>query len=455
MEITSNNGGQIKKLLSDPKRSLIGLSIPMIFSLLFTMFNNIADAMWVSGLGSNALAAIGIVTPLFIIIIGIGVGISAGVNSSIARFLGANKFKDAGNSGVHGIILSIVLSIIIPWIILIFLDPLICLIGGSNVLSLAHAYGFWIILGGFTIIIQNVFSGIYRSENNGFKATFPIALAAILNIILDPIFIYSQVHIGIIIPGLNMGVAGAAIATVISNFIALVLYIYWTYIKKSTILNMRHYERDTKIYKDIISVGVPASMEQILMSVFNMLVNVLLVMVASTLTVAVFTTVWRLVSIGIMFPVGIGTGCISVFGALYGAKKTKTLIEMFKYTHIIGFISVIIIGILTAVFAKQLAILFGGAGLSSEIIRVTVIMSVYVMFSSLSIISGFIFQSFGKGSYSLIFTFFKQILLTLLFSFLLLFMKSDGVYFGVVIACIVGGIIELIFCYYYTKRLAI
>ena len=162
MEITSNNGGQIKKLLSDPKRSLIGLSIPMIFSLLFTMFNNIADAMWVSGLGSNALAAIGIVTPLFIIIIGIGVGISAGVNSSIARFLGANKFKDAGNSGVHGIILSIVLSIIIPWIILIFLDPLICLIGGSNVLSLAHAYGFWIILG--MISVENTSNNMHADS---------------------------------------------------------------------------------------------------------------------------------------------------------------------------------------------------------------------------------------------------------------------------------------------------
>ena len=283
---------KLEQLITNPKKSIIGLSIPMILSLFLTMINNLADAMWVSGLGSDALAAIGIVTPLFIIIIGLGIGLSAGVNSTIARFIGKGDLKNAGNGATHGVILSIIVSIVIPGLILLFLDPLLIAIGGANVLGLAHEYGVYIIAGGFTIIVQNIYCGIYRSENKGVKATLPIGVAAALNIILDPIFIYNM----------NMGVAGAAIATVLANFIGLLMYLYWAYLKKDTDIDVRSYSRNVSIYKDIISVGIPASAEQIIMSLFSMVVNIILVMVATTDAVAVYTTVWRLISIGIMLP---------------------------------------------------------------------------------------------------------------------------------------------------------
>ena len=413
----------------------------MIVSLLLTMINNVADAMWVSGLGSNALAAIGIVTPIFIIIIGLGIGISAGVNSSVARFIGKGDLKQAGNSGVHGLIISIVISIIIPVILLIFLKPILITIGGSNVLDLAYDYGFWIIIGTFSIIIQYVFSGVYRSENKGIKSNLPLAIAAILNICLDPIFIYT----------FNMGVSGAAIATVLSNIIALMVFIYWRYIKGGELLDLNTYSKDMAIYKDIISVGVPASMEQILMSLFSMIINVLLVMVATTEAVAVYTTVWRLISIGIMIPVGFGTGSISVFGALFGARKGETILESFKFTQIIGFAGSILMAIVLVVFSSKLALLFGGAGLNNQITSITVLLSLYVVFSSWSIVSGCILQSFGHGDYSLYFTFFKQIILTLVFIFLFIGLKETGVYYGIIVANFVGGVIEIIFTYIYVK----
>lgn len=444
---------KIEKLISHPKRSIIGLSIPMIISLLLTIVNNIADAMWVSGLGADALAAIGIVTPLFIITIGVGIGLSAGVNSSVARFIGAGKFKEAGNSSVHGVILSILASIIIPLIIIIFMNPLICTIGGAKVLNLAREYCFWIMLGSFSIIVTNVFSGVYRSENKRFKSTAPLAVSALLNIILDPIFIYPTVKIGINIPGLNYGIAGAAIATVLANIIGLLIYLYWTYIKNDTIIDMRTYHRSKAIYKDITNVAVPASMEQILMSIFSMVINIVLVMVATTTSVAVFTTVWRVVSIGIMIPVGIGTGAISIFGALYGARKFKTIMEMFKFTHIIGFITTFIVGLIIALCANQIALLFGGAGLNTQIAQITILLSAYVVFSSISIISGFIFQSYGKGSYSLLFTLIKQIVLTIICIFLFIGLKDMGVYYGIIVANFIGGVIEITVAYLYTRRL--
>lgn len=415
----------------------------MIVSLLLTMINNVADAMWVSGLGSDALAAIGIVTPIFIIIIGLGIGISAGVNSSVARFIGKGDLKQAGNSGVHGLIISIIISIIIPVILLVFLKQILIAIGGASVLDLAYDYGFWIIIGAFSVIVQYVFSGVYRSENKGIKSNFPLALAAILNICLDPIFIYT----------FNMGVAGAAIATVLSNIISLMLFIYWRYIKGGELLDLNTYNKNMSIYKDIISVGVPASMEQILMSLFSMIINVILVMVATTEAVAVYTTVWRLISIGVMIPVGFGTGSISIFGALFGARKSETILESFKFTQIIGFVGSVLMVIILAIFSPLLALLFGGAGLNDQIISITVLLSLYVVFSSWSIVSGCILQSFGHGDYSLYFTFFKQIILTLIFIFLFIGLKETGVYYGIIAANFVGGVIEIIFTYIYVKRI--
>lgn len=415
----------------------------MIVSLLLTMINNVADAMWVSGLGSDALAAIGIVTPIFIIIIGLGIGISAGVNSSVARFIGKGDLKQAGNSGVHGLIISIIISIIIPVILLVFLKQILIAIGGASVLDLAYDYGFWIIIGAFSVIVQYVFSGVYRSENKGIKSNFPLALAAILNICLDPIFIYT----------FNMGVAGAAIATVLSNIISLMLFIYWRYIKGGELLDLNTYNKNMSIYKDIISVGVPASMEQILMSLFSMIINVILVMVATTEAVAVYTTVWRLISIGVMIPVGFGTGSISIFGALFGARKSETILESFKFTQIIGFVGSVLMAIILAIFSPLLALLFGGAGLNDQIISITVLLSLYVVFSSWSIVSGCILQSFGRGDYSLYFTFFKQIILTLIFIFLFIGLKETGVYYGIIAANFVVGVIEIIFTYIYVKRI--
>ena len=432
---------KLEQLITNPKKSIIGLSIPMILSLFLTMINNLADAMWVSGLGSDALAAIGIVTPLFIIIIGLGIGLSAGVNSTIARFIGKGNLKNAGNSATHGVLLSIIVSVVIPGLILLFLNPLLIAIGGANVLGLAHEYGVYIIAGGFTIIVQNIYCGIYRSENKGLKATLPIGVAAALNIIFDPIFIFN----------LNMGVAGAAIATVLANFIGLLMYLYWAYIKKDTDIDVRSYSRNISIY--IFSVGIPASAEQIIMSLFSMVVNIILVMVATTDAVAVYTTVWRLISIGIMLPVGFGTGGISVFGALFGARKADEIMDSFKYIHKIGFVSCIAMTIILAVLAPYLALLFGGAGLTKEITDVTIILCPYVAFASWSIISGCILQSFGRGDLSLGFTFLKQIVLTLICIFVLLLMGEIGVYLGIVIANFIGSLIQLIFTYRYVKSI--
>ena len=111
----------IEMITGDPKKAIIKLALPMMLSMLLIMMYNIADSIWVAGLGADALAAIGFITPLFMVLVGLGNGIGAGANSLIARYIGAGNIDEANNAGLHGILLAIIVSVIFTVIIEVFM----------------------------------------------------------------------------------------------------------------------------------------------------------------------------------------------------------------------------------------------------------------------------------------------------------------------------------------------
>ena len=137
MEKNSN----IEMITGDPKKAINKLSIPIIASMFLIFANNIIDSVWVAGLGADPLAALGYVTPLFMVLIGIGNGIGAGGNSLISRYIGAEKRQSANNAAIHNLILGIILSISVSIILLTFLKPLLMVMGASAVLKYAMDYG--------------------------------------------------------------------------------------------------------------------------------------------------------------------------------------------------------------------------------------------------------------------------------------------------------------------------
>ena len=110
----------IEMITGDPKKAIVKLAVPMMVSMLLIMLYNIADSIWVAGLGADALAAVGFITPLFMVLVGLGNGIGAGANSLIARYIGAGNIKQANNAGLHGILLAIIVSVIFTIIIDIY-----------------------------------------------------------------------------------------------------------------------------------------------------------------------------------------------------------------------------------------------------------------------------------------------------------------------------------------------
>ena len=429
-------------ITGDPKKAINKLSIPIIASMFLIFANNIIDSIWVAGLGAEPLAALGYVTPLFMIMVGFGNGLGAGGNSLISRYIGAEDKHSANNAAIHNLILSFIVSIIITVLFLTFLKPLLVLMGASSVLDYAMEYAFIIFAWTFGLLVPPIVGGAFRAEGDIKRATVPIALAAIINMILDPIFIYV----------LNMGIAGAAWATAIGPFISLLLMFYWIFVKKDTYLSYsrKDFHNNFKMYKDILVVGIPASLEQLVLSVLTIFVNYMLTIVSGPTSVAVYTAGWRIVNIGMLPAIGVGTAAISVAGVAYGARKYENLRVTARYAVKVALIASIIVCIILYVFANQIALIFSysenSAGLAPLIAGFLQIMCLFILYVPFGASAGNVFQGVGKGTISFFLTTFREFILVLIFAYLLGFTFHMGE-FGIYCGMLLGGGIGSLICY--------
>ena len=139
---SNEKNDNIEMITGDPKKAIRKLSLPMILSMFLITLYNLADSIWVAGLGPDALAAIGFIAPMYMILVGLGNGIGAGANSLIARYIGAENYKEANNAGLHGIFLSIVVSVLFTVIILFTITPILELMGAGNSIKYAEDYAY-------------------------------------------------------------------------------------------------------------------------------------------------------------------------------------------------------------------------------------------------------------------------------------------------------------------------
>ncbi len=443
----------VELLRGNPKKALIKLAIPMILSLVIVSFNNIIDRIWVAGIGSDPLAAIGFFAPLFFVIIGIGNGIGAGANSLISRYIGAKDYKSASNSALHSLIIGLLLSIIIPLIMVPFLDDILILMGAVDVLQLTYDYGVILLIGSFAIIFNMMLSSQLRAEGDVKRSTLIMILGDLLNMVFDPIFIYM----------LKLGISGAAIATVIANAIPILLAAYWLFIKKDTYLDysLRNFNYNFSLIKRILEVGIPASIEQLIMSFVNIILNWMLSIVAGTTIIAAFSVSFTLLEIGMMPGLAIGTAAITVAGVAYGARNYENLKITSRYALQINMIVCILITIIMYLFAPQLAVLFSYSQSSAALYPILVhslrILCFFILVAPAGAICASIFQGMGKGTISLLLTVIREFLFVIVLTYLsgiVLGLGADGIYISFIIAVGLGSLLSVISIEYYIKKIS-
>lgn len=439
-------------MLQNPKKALIKMSIPLIVSLLITSFYNLIDAAWVSGLGADALAGVGFFTPIFMILVGFGNGLGAGAAFAISKYLGEENKLKANNASIHSILINIIVSVILTIILLIFLNPILNIIGAGQTINYATDYGIIVLIGSIFIILSNALYGIFRGEGDATRPMYAMIASAILNMILDPIFIYT----------LNLGVKGAALATVISSAFVILILIYWFYIKKDTYLKPYlsnfNYKRDISF--DIIKVGFPASIQLLNNAFFAAVFSALLAYVGSTDSVAVYSTGWRIVTIGTTPLLAIGTALISVIAANFGAKNYKNIQIAHRYAMKVSIVIAIIVMVLTNVFAGDIASVFASSGSSVRIApELTAFLAwivIYYPTMAVGVASTYVFQGIGKGLTAMFQTIMRETGFTIAFAYLFAVVLGFGVWgawMGIVLGEIVSNNLTMIWADWEIKKL--
>lgn len=448
----NDSSDSVDIMLKNPKKALIKMSIPLIVSLLITSFYNLIDAAWVSGLGADALAGVGFFTPIFMILVGFGNGLGSGAAFALSKYLGENNKNKADNASVHSIILDIVISLILTVVLLMFLNPILNAMGAGQTIGYATDYGIIILSGSIFIIFSNALYGIFRGEGDTTRPMYAMVVSAILNMVLDPIFIYT----------LDLGVRGAAIATIISSIFVILILLYWFYVKKDTYLkpNLANFNYKKDISLDIIRVGIPASIQLLNNAFFAAVFSALLAYVGSTDSVAVYSTGWRVVIIGTTPLLAIGTALISVIAANYGARNYENIRIAHRYSMKVSVAIGIVVAILTNVFAGDIASLFASSGSSVRILgELTAFLSwivIYYPTMGVGVTSTYVFQGIGKGITAMFQTIMRETGFTIFFAVLLGVILGYGVWgawMGIVLGEVVSNNITMVWADWQIKKL--
>ena len=449
--LSNDSSNSVDLMLHNPKKALIKMSIPLIISLLITSFYNLIDAAWVSGLGADALAGVGFFTPIFMILVGFGNGLGSGAAFAISKYLGEDNKPKADNASVHSIILDIAISLILTVILLILLNPILNAMGVGQTIGYAVDYGVIILLGSVFIIFSNALYGVFRGEGDTTRPMYAMIASAILNMVLDPIFIYN----------LNLGVRGAAIATIISSIFVILILLYWFYFKKDTFLrpNFANFDFKKDISIDIVKVGIPASIQLLNNAFFAAVFSALLAYVGTTDSVAVYSTGWRIVTIGTTPLLAIGTALISVIAANYGAKNYKNIQIAHRYAMKVSIIIAVAVMILTNVFAGDIASIFASSGSSVRIAgELTSFLSwivIYYPTMAVGVASTYVFQGIGKGLTAMFQTIMRETGFTIFFAVLLGVVLGYGVWgawMGIVLGEIVSNNITMVWADWQIKK---
>ncbi|WP_406535812.1 MATE family efflux transporter, partial [Methanobrevibacter sp.] len=412
---SNENSKSVDIMLGNPKKALINMSIPLIISLLISSLYNLIDAAWVSGLGADALAGVGFFTPVFMILVGFGNGLGAGAAFAISKYIGEENKPKADNASIHSILIDIVVSVIITVILLVFLIPILNAMGVGRTIGYATDYGNIIVLGSIFVILSNALYGIYRGEGDSKRPMYAMIASAVLNMILDPVFIYY----------LNLGVKGAAIATLISAVFVILILIYWLYIKRDTYLRpvLSNFSFKKDITGDIVKVGIPASIQLLNNAFFAAVFSALLAFLSSTDSVAVYSTGWRIVIIGTTPILAIGTALISVIAANYGAKNYENIKIAHRYAMKISMVFAVAVAIMTNVFAGDISSIFASSGTSvriaGELTSFLQWIVIYYPTMAVGVASTYVFQGLGKGITAMFQTIMRETGFTIFFAVLL------------------------------------
>ena len=371
-------------------KALLAMGIPTMLGMMVNAIYNLVDAYFVGGLGTSQMGAISVVYPLGQIVVGLGLLFGNGSASYLSRLLGNREQEQADRVASTALYSSVAVGAVMIIFSLIFLRPILRLLGATDsIMPYAMTYAAIYVVSCIFNVFNVTMNNIVTSEGAAKTTMFALMAGAVLNIGLDPVFIYT----------LDMGVAGAAIATAISQIVSTLIYLTFIFRKKSIYsFKMKNCTFTKEIMSEIFKIGIPTLVFQILTSLSISLVNTQAGPYGDSV-IAGMGAVTRIVSMGSLIVFGFIKGFQPIAGYSYGAKKFDRLHKAIRTSILWSTVFCVIYGLLLTIFSSRIIAQFTDGDL--EMIRVGtqslringlsfLLFGFYTVYSSL-------FLALGKG----------------------------------------------------------
>jgi len=420
------------EFVKNPKKALFTLAFPVLIAMFVQTMYNIIDTAFVGRLGADAIAALTFTFPLFFVLVSINSGLGIGMGSRISRLLGAKKKKEAENTAVHGLIISLFLAALVLITGITAQDAIFSLFGASgNVLMLAKDYMSIILYGVCIMFPVYVINNMFVSQGDT-KTPMKVQITGlIVNIILDPIFIYV----------LGYGIKGAAIATVIALAIPLTMNIY--FLKKKSYLKVRisSFKYSYKVVKEIFSVGAPASLMMLIVSIYVIFLNKAMAHFGTDY-VAAFGLASRLESLVVLPIVAFSMSTVTLVGMFYGAKRYDLVKNIVWCSMRICTFLALVLGSIFFAFPSLFFRIFTSEVNLLAIASAYMRLNVFTLpFMPINMIASRVTQGLGFGLPSFVIHFVRIFVVAIPLAYFFVFVLDYG-FLSVAVAMIIGAVIS-------------
>lgn len=394
---------------------LISMSLPMVISMLVQALYNVVDSIFVSRISENALTAVSLAFPIQSLMIAIGAGTGVGVNALLSRSLGEKDYKKVNASAMNGIFLALISFIVFMILGFTIVTPFYQgQTSDAEIIKYGIEYLTIICTCSFGIYTQFIFERLLQSTGKTFYTMLTQGTGAIINIILDPILIFG------LLGAPKMGVAGAAVATVIGQIVAGILAIIINLTKNDEVkLQIKGFKPSLHTIGQIYAVGIPSIIMQSIGSIMVYGMNKILMAFSSTAT-AVFGVYFKLQSFIFMPVFGLNNGMVPIIAYNYGAQKKSRLINTLKLSILYSVLIMAVGVVIFQLFPDRLFMLFDASEhMLSMGIPALRIISIHFILAGFCIICSSSFQALGNGIYSMIISICRQLVVLLPAAYLL------------------------------------
>ncbi len=387
-----------------PAVAVLKLGLPLVAGMFIMVLYNLVDTYFIGMLHDDyQLAAVNLAYPIMMISIAISNMIATGASSLIARSLGEGDTDKASHTLTVGFLFTILGSLFVTIIGLLFLNPIVTGLGAlDNTFLYTKQYAFWLFLGTIFTMGNYTLGQLLRSEGSVKYSLIGMVAGTVANILLDPLFIF----------GFHLEIRGAAIATILGNAIGMAASIL-IYLRKKSLLqpSLKFIRPTAEIVREIFMVGIPATMETLLTSIAYIINNKLAVSYGE-LTVAAMGVAQKIMSVGTYIYQGMAAGTQPIMGYNYGAKNYKRMLAVLRSGILVLSAIELCVMAFFGIFAPQLIGLFTESpeviGIGSRVLRTIMLILPFVGATSMSRVS---FQAIGKAQYSFVITLIRQLAL--------------------------------------------